>query len=63
MDFAAVFHFFSENVELTPAQRTAELICVSGTAILLAVLLGVLLYRKVKKCRAQQQTENDDGAL
>ncbi len=63
MDFAAVFQFFSENVELTPAQRIAELICVGVTAILLAVALGILLYRKIRKYRAQQQTENDDDAL
>lgn len=63
MDFAAVFRFFSENVELTPAQRTAELICVGITAILLAIALGILLYRKIRKYRAQQQTEKDDGAL
>lgn len=52
MDFAAVFSFFSENVELTAEQRLAELICVAAVFVISAVTVAVLLTRKCKKYRA-----------
>lgn len=55
MDFIAVFSFFSENVELTPQQRLAELICVTALLLCLAVTLAVLLTRKIKKYRAENK--------
>lgn len=63
MDFVAVFSFFSENIELTPQQRLAELICVAALFLLLAATLTAVLTRKIKKYRAEQakQTENLDA--
>lgn len=55
MDFIAVFSFFSENVELTAQQRLAELICVTALFLCLAVMLAVLLTRKIKKYRAENK--------
>lgn len=61
MDFVAVFSFFSENVELTPEQRLAELICVVALLVLLAVATAVLLTRKIKKYRANARMEKNDA--
>ncbi len=61
MDFVAVFSFFSENVELTPEQRLAELICVVALLVLLAAATAVLLTRKIKKYRANARTEKSDA--
>lgn len=65
MDFTAVFQFFSPNVTLTPEQRLAELICVAVTALLLSAALGILLYRKIKKLRANRgvKTEEHDDTV
>lgn len=60
MDFTAVFQFFSQSDTLTPAQRTAELFCVSVTALLLLAALGILLYRKIKKLRANHSADTED---
>lgn len=61
MDFFAVFQFFSENVELTTAQRRLELGAVLVTGVLLLCALGLLLRRKIglaKRCRAETEKEN-----
>lgn len=61
MDFFAVFQFFSENVELTAAQRRLELGAVLVTGALLLCVLGLLLRRKiklVKRHRAETEKEN-----
>jgi len=61
MDFVAVFSFFSENVALTPQQRLAELICVTALLVLLTAATAVLLTCKIKKYRANTQTEKNDA--
>lgn len=61
MDFFAVFQFFSENVELTAAQRRLELGTVLVTGALLLCALGLLLRRKIrleKRRRAETEKEN-----
>lgn len=61
MDFFAVFQFFSENVELTAAQRRLELGAVLVTGALLLCALGLLLRRKIgleKRRRAETEKEN-----
>ena len=61
MDFFAVFQFFSENVELTTAQRRLELGAVLVTGALLLCALGLLLRRKIglaKQHRAETEKEN-----
>lgn len=60
MDFSAVFQFFSQENTLTPERRAAELFCVCVTALLLAAALGILLYRKIKKQRADRRTDAED---
>ena len=61
MDFFAVFQFFSENVELTEAQRRLELGAVLVIGALLLCALGLLLRRKIKlakRRRAETEKEN-----
>ena len=61
MDFFAVFQFFSENVELTEAQRRLELGVVLVTGALLLCVLVLLLRRKIKlakRRRAETEKEN-----
>lgn len=61
MDFFAVFQFFSENVELTDAQRRLELGAVLVTGALLLCALMLLLRRKIKlekRRRAETEKEN-----
>jgi|GEM_PF-3393665 len=61
MDFFAVFQFFSENVELTEAQRRLELGVVLVTGALLLCALVLLLRRKIKlskRRRAETEKEN-----
>lgn len=61
MDFFAVFQFFSENVELTEAQRRLELGAVLVTGALLLCALVLLLRRKsklAKRRRAETEKEN-----
>lgn len=61
MDFFAVFQFFSENVELTAAQRRLELGAVLVTGALLLCALVLLLRRKIKlakRRRAETEKEN-----
>lgn len=61
MDFFAVFQFFSENMELTAAQRRLELGVVLVTGALLLCALVLLLRRKIKlekRCRAETEKEN-----
>lgn len=61
MDFFAVFQFFSENVELTEAQRRLELGAVLVTGVLLLCALVLLLRRKIKlakRHRAETEKEN-----
>lgn len=61
MDFFAVFQFFSENVELTTAQRRLELGVVLVTGALLLCALVLLLRRKIKlakRRRAETEKEN-----
>lgn len=61
MDFFAVFQFFSENVELTEAQRRLELGAVLVTGVLLLCALALLLRRKIKlakRRRAETEKEN-----
>lgn len=61
MDFFAVFQFFSENVELTEAQRRLELGAVLVTGVLLFCALVLLLRRKIKlakRRRAETEKEN-----
>ncbi len=61
MDFFAVFQFFSENVELTEAQRRLELGAVLVTGALLLCVLVLLLRRKIKlakRRRAETEKEN-----
>lgn len=61
MDFFTVFQFFSENVELTAAQRRLELGTVLVTGALLLCALGLLLRRKIrleKRRRAETEKEN-----
>ena len=61
MDFFAVFQFFSENVELTEAQRRLELGVVLVTGALLLRALVLLLRRKIKfakRRRAETEKEN-----
>lgn len=61
MDFFAVFQFFSENVELTEAQRRLELGAVLVTGVLLLCALVLLLRRKIKlakRRRAETEKEN-----
>ena len=52
MDFSDVFRFFSEAAELTPERRAAELVCVAAAAVLLGILLGALLVRRIRKYKA-----------
>ncbi len=59
MDFFAVFSFFSENVPLTKEQRLLELICVSVLAALLMLSTAVLLYKKIKRFRAEKNAETE----
>lgn len=54
MDFSDVFRFFSEAAELTPERRTAELVCVAAAAVLLSILLGALLVRRIRKYKAEE---------
>lgn len=54
MDFSDVFRFFSEAAELTPERRTAELVCVAAAAVLLGILLGALLVRRIRKYKAEE---------
>ena len=61
MDFFAVFQFFSENVEMTEAQRRLELGAVLVTGVLLLCALVLLLRRKIKlakRRRAETEKEN-----
>lgn len=61
MDFFAVFQFFSENMELTEAQRRLELGVVLVTGALLLCALVLLLRRKIKlakRRRAETEKEN-----
>lgn len=61
MDFFAVFQFFSENMELTAAQRRLELSVVLVTGALLLCALVLLLRRKIKlekRRRAETEKEN-----
>ena len=61
MDFFAVFQFFSENVELTEAQRRLELGAVLVTGVLLLCALVLFLRRKIKlakRRRAETEKEN-----
>lgn len=61
MDFFAVFQFFSENMELTGAQRRLELGVVLVTDALLLCALVLLLRRKIKlekRRRAETEKEN-----
>lgn len=61
MDFFAVFQFFSENVELTEAQRRLELGAVLVAGALLLCALVLLLRRKIKlakRRRAETEKEN-----
>lgn len=62
MDFFAVFQFFSENVELTEAQRRLELGVVLVTGALLLCALVLLLRRKIKLAkRRRAETEKDNA--
>lgn len=62
MDFFAVFQFFSENVELTVAQRRLELGVVLVTGALLLCALVLLLRRKIKLAkRRRAETEKDNA--
>lgn len=62
MDFFAVFQFFSENVELTEAQRRLELGAVLVTGALLLCALVLLLRRKIKLAkRRHAETEKENA--